>query len=63
MSTGKVKFFNKAKGYGFIIPDDVKEPELFFHCTKVQGSVNDNDVVSFDLESTKKGVQAINVKK
>jgi CspA family cold shock protein len=62
MNTGKVKFFNETKGYGFIIPDDVSQSEIFFHCTKVTGKVSADTLVQYDVETSKKGPVAINVK-
>jgi cold shock protein len=63
MNTGKVKFYNESKGYGFIILDDINASEIFFHCTKVLGGVIKKDsLVEFDVENTKKGLIAINVK-
>ncbi len=64
MNSGKVKWFNAAKGYGFIVKEDGKE--VFVHFKDVQGGVNalrDNDNVEFDVEDGKKGPQAVNVKK
>ena len=60
--TGKVKFFNEAKGYGFIIPDNPSLTEIFFHITKVKDKVKEGDLVNFGFESTKRGMVAINVK-
>ncbi|MGV3509134.1 MAG: cold-shock protein [Sphingobacteriaceae bacterium] len=64
MKTGKVKWFNAEKGYGFIIQEDGKE--IFVHFKDIQGGVNalrDNDNVEFDVEEGRKGLQAVNVKK
>ena len=64
MKTGKVKWFNAEKGYGFIVQEDGKE--VFVHFKDIQGGVNalrDNDNVEFDLEEGRKGPQAVNVKK
>jgi CspA family cold shock protein len=64
MKTGKVKWFNSQKGYGFIVQEDGKE--IFVHFKDVQGGVNglrDNDNVEFDVAEGRKGLQAINVKK
>lgn len=61
MKTGKVKFFNESKGYGFIIDDDSNK-EYFVHITNIQDQVNEGDSVSFDLEEGRKGLNAVKVK-
>jgi len=64
MKTGKVKWFNTQKGYGFIITEEGKD--LFVHFKDVQGGVNaikDNDNVEYEVEEGRKGLQAVNVKK
>ena len=61
MNTGTVKFFNKAKGFGFIIDDNSKE-ELFVHATGLADEIRQDDKVSFDVEEGKKGPNAVNVK-
>ena len=65
MSTGKVKWFNDAKGYGFITPDDGSK-DLFVHFSAIQGSgfktLKENDKVSYDRTEGQKGPQAINIK-
>lgn len=64
---GTVKFFNESKGFGFIIPDDVNEEEIFFHVSGLpRGTqVAQDDAVSYDLAPSKKGkgFQAVNVEK
>lgn len=61
MNTGKVKFFNKTKGFGFIIKDDTNQ-EIFVHATGLVDEIRENDKVSFDVVEGKKGVNAVNVK-
>ena len=64
MKTGKVKWFNAQKGYGFITQEDGKE--IFVHFKDIEGGVNglrDNDDVEFEVEEGRKGLQAVNVKK
>lgn len=61
MKTGKVKFYNEAKGFGFIIDDESSE-EIFVHATGLQEEIRENDKVSFDTVTGKKGLNAVNVK-
>ncbi|MGE0314909.1 MAG: cold-shock protein [Lautropia sp.] len=64
MSTGKVKWFNDSKGFGFICPDD-GGGDLFAHHTAIQGtgfkSLQENQKVSFDVVNGPKGKQAANI--
>ena len=62
MKTGRVKFFNLDKGYGFIIDDDTNS-DVFFHATGVMGTVEQDDQVEFEIETGKRGKKAVNVKK
>ncbi|HEY6161930.1 MAG TPA: cold shock domain-containing protein [Bacteroidia bacterium] len=62
MKTGKVKFFNVTKGYGFIIADDNGQ-EVFVHATGLVDQITANDKVSFEVTEGKKGLNAVNVKK
>jgi CspA family cold shock protein len=65
MATGKVKFFNLKKGFGFII-DDNTQNDIFVHATGlIDRDIHANDDVNFDLEITNAGnrQQAINVMK
>lgn len=64
MATGKVKWFNGEKGFGFIEQDDGGK-DVFVHFSAIQGSgfrnLNEGDEVTFDVEQGKKGLQAANV--
>ncbi|MEY3412695.1 MAG: hypothetical protein RIQ70_1384 [Bacteroidota bacterium] len=62
MYTGKVKFFNETKGFGFIRADQSGQ-EIFVHATGLVDKVRENDLVNFDVTEGKKGLNAINVKK
>lgn len=60
-STGTVKFYNEAKGYGFIRHDDTGK-ETFVHATGLIDKVKQDDAVEFDLQEGKKGMNAVNVR-
>lgn len=60
MKTGIVKFFNEAKGFGFI-KDEAGE-ELFVHATGLIDKIREDDNVTFEVTEGKKGLNAIDVK-
>lgn len=62
MKTGKVKFYNVSKGFGFIVADDTNQ-DIFVHQTGLIHEIRENDRVSFELKEGKKGLNAINVEK
>jgi cold shock protein len=64
MKTGKVKFFNDSKGFGFIV-DDESQKEIFVHISEVQSgqSLYQEDAVSYDVQMGKKGLNAVDVKR
>lgn len=61
MEKGTVKFFNQAKGFGFIKMEGSGK-EVFVHATGTQDELRENDKVTFDLQDGKKGPSAVNVK-
>ncbi|ADV51513.1 cold shock domain-containing protein [Cellulophaga sp. E16_2] len=61
MSKGTVKFFNDTKGFGFITEDGV-DRDHFVHISGLIDEIREGDVVEFDLEEGKKGLNAVNVK-
>ncbi len=61
MATGTVKFYNGAKGFGFITQDS--GGDLFFHVTEIQGQPpKDGDKVEFEVGQGKKGPCAVQVR-
>ncbi len=64
MKTGKVKFFNESKGFGFII-DDESNKEIFVHISEISNGarLNENDSVSYEVKTGQKGLNAVNVSK
>ena len=65
MGNGTVKWFNDAKGFGFITPDNGGK-DLFAHFSAIQGngfkSLQENQKVSFDVTTGPKGEQATNIR-
>jgi len=61
MSTGKVKFFNQQKGFGFIVDDETNK-EVFVHVTGLIDKIKDDDLVSFEVVEDRRGPKAIDVK-
>lgn len=65
--TGKVKFFNDVKGWGFLSQDNGGK-DVFVHFTAIQGdeghkSLCEQEAVEFEIEEGEKGLKAINVRK
>lgn len=67
MARGTVKWFNNQKGYGFITPDGGNGKDVFVHYSAISSdgfkTLNEGDVVEFDVVSGPKGEQAANVKR
>ena len=60
MSKGTVKFFNDSKGYGFIT-EDGSNTYHFVHISGLIDEIREGDVVEFELQQGKKGLNAVNV--
>jgi len=60
MEEGTIKFFNEAKGFGFITQENGGE-DLFVHVSGLNGPVRENDKVSYSVEQGKRGLNAVNV--
>ncbi len=65
MANGKIKWFNTAKGFGFIERED--GPDVFVHYSAIEGSgfrtLAENDQVEFEVAEGPKGLHATNVRK
>lgn len=65
MATGKVKWFNDQKGFGFIL--DEQQRDVFVHHTVIQGegfrTLQDGETVEYEAESSPKGLKATKVKR
>ena len=64
MYTGKVKWFNPTKGYGFIAPED-GDKDVFVHISEVEKaglrSLREDDVVSYEVEDNRGKKAAVNI--
>lgn len=61
MQKGTVKFFNDSKGFGFIVPDNSGEADIFVHSSGLVDQIRENDKVTYEVERGKKGLNAVNV--
>ena len=66
MPSGKVKWFNQKKGYGFIT-DDETQKDIFLHVSALEESklrvLKEEQTISYDIKEEKNKLQAINIKK
>ena len=60
MQEGTVKFYNEAKGFGFIQPNDSND-DVFVHQTGLIDKIRENDKVKYIMERGQKGMNAVNV--
>lgn len=58
---GTVKFFNEAKGFGFV-KEQGTEKEYFVHVSGLVDKIRENDKITFELKEGKKGLNAVNVR-
>ena len=65
-TNGKVKWFNEAKGYGFISPDDSTK-DVFVHSSAVKDAgldgLAEGEAITFEVEEGSKGPSAVNLQK
>jgi CspA family cold shock protein len=66
MPSGKIKWFNSKKGYGFITEDDTNK-DIFLHVSALEESklrvLKEEQKIEFDIKEEKNKLQAINIKK
>ena len=66
MPSGKVKWFNAKKGYGFIT-DDKTQKDIFLHVSALENSklrvLKEDQIIVYDIKEEKDKLQAINIKK
>jgi cold shock protein len=66
MPSGKVKWFNAKKGYGFIT-DNKTQKDIFLHVSALESSrlriLKEEQIIEYDIKEEKDKLQAINIKK
>ncbi|MEI6409344.1 MAG: cold shock domain-containing protein [Bacteroidota bacterium] len=62
MYKGTVKFFNEAKGFGFIV-DNATGQDIFVHVSGLIDNIREGDTVSYETARGKKGMNAVNVQR
>ena len=65
MPTGTVKWFNNRKGYGFLVPDEQAEEDVFIHYSSIEmdgfKTLNEGQKINFELSDGPKGLHATNI--
>ena len=65
MPTGRVKFFNDKRGFGFIVPDETG-PEVFVHISALEETgltyLREGQIVSYEVERKARGPTAVNIR-
>lgn len=61
MKKGKVKFFNETKGFGFIVEENGQD--IFVHVSGLKEDIRENDIVEYETEQGKRGMNAVNVRR
>jgi CspA family cold shock protein len=66
MPSGKLKWFNSKKGYGFVTDEETKK-DIFLHVSALEESklrtLKEEQILEFDIKEENKKLQAINIKK
>ena len=66
MPSGKIKWFNAKKGYGFITEDETNK-DIFLHVSSLEDSklrvLKEEQKIKFDIKEEKNKLQAVNIKK
>ncbi|MBM3565579.1 MAG: cold-shock protein [Alphaproteobacteria bacterium] len=66
MPVGTVKWFNKTKGYGFIVPDGGGDKDVFVHITEIEKAgmqgLNEGQRISFSVMEAQRGLKAVEIK-
>jgi CspA family cold shock protein len=65
MPTGTVKWFNNRKGYGFVVPDEQVEEDVFIHYSSIEmegfKTLSEGQKINFELSDGPKGLHATNI--
>ena len=65
MPTGTVKWFNNRKGYGFVVPDEQAEEDVFIHYSSIEmegfKTLSEGQKINFELSDGPKGLHATNI--